>query len=81
MQVLEKTCPFCAELIKREAVKCKHCGSDLGMPEHPPQRARAVEAWLFVLLISVPFVLGGLLLAWYQTLPATERARFERSAQ
>ena len=25
----EKQCPFCAELIKAEAVKCKHCGSDL----------------------------------------------------
>lgn len=24
-----KTCPFCAEIIKKEAVKCKHCGSDL----------------------------------------------------
>ncbi|EOY5393178.1 zinc ribbon domain-containing protein [Cronobacter sakazakii] len=22
-------CPFCAELVKPEAVKCKHCGSDL----------------------------------------------------
>ncbi len=22
-------CPYCAELIKREAVKCKHCGSDV----------------------------------------------------
>jgi hypothetical protein len=25
----EKKCPFCAELIKNEAVKCKHCGSEL----------------------------------------------------
>lgn len=24
-----KKCPFCAELVLQEAVKCKHCGSDL----------------------------------------------------
>uniref|UniRef100_UPI0011A454A4 zinc ribbon domain-containing protein n=1 Tax=Yersinia aldovae TaxID=29483 RepID=UPI0011A454A4 len=22
-------CPFCAEIIKNEAIKCKHCGSDI----------------------------------------------------
>jgi hypothetical protein len=26
-----RKCPFCAELIKREAVVCRHCGND--MPE------------------------------------------------
>ncbi|WP_254664160.1 superinfection immunity protein [Pseudomonas mosselii] len=24
-----KTCPFCAEDVKFEAIKCKHCGSEL----------------------------------------------------
>lgn len=25
-----RQCPFCAERIRIEAVKCKHCGSDIG---------------------------------------------------
>lgn len=25
----EKTCPYCAELVKKAAVKCRHCGSSL----------------------------------------------------
>lgn len=24
-----KKCPFCAESVRKEAIKCKHCGSEL----------------------------------------------------
>lgn len=29
VKVQTKTCPFCAEDVKFEAIKCKHCGSEL----------------------------------------------------
>lgn len=27
-----RRCPFCAEDVRIEAIKCKHCGSDLTVP-------------------------------------------------
>lgn len=30
--VTQKKCPFCAEIIKREAIVCKHCGREVDVP-------------------------------------------------
>jgi hypothetical protein len=30
-----KKCPFCAEVVKREAVVCKHCGREFPVEKQP----------------------------------------------
>lgn len=51
-----KKCPFCAEWIKAEAVKCKHCGEEL-----PSEEDEHLPAWFTLIALAMV----GFLVAWF----------------
>lgn len=64
-----KTCPFCAEKVKPEAVVCRHCGRDLP----PPARRKFASRHPILTIVGVLMVVGWIS-SLFQTHPQAPKA-------
>ena len=69
---MTKKCPLCAEEIQAEAVKCRHCGSDLDAHQKAQQKQKDTAIGCAAL-----FVIGVLFYAWASWKDSTPEAQKE----
>lgn len=63
MEEKNKKCPYCAEEIKNDAIKCKYCGSDIGDKEGESKiKANHHSSYGVFTLLSILMPLIGLIL-------------------
>ncbi|GGZ90264.1 hypothetical protein [Novosphingobium arvoryzae] len=75
-----KICPYCSEEIKLNAIKCKHCGSDLDENENLNYHNGQLNSKknIFTRIVAFIFIAIALFLVWQIRSCSVEQTRRER---
>jgi len=58
-----RSCPFCAEPIRRQAIKCKHCGSEvLSAPALQDEGDGTQISWRRLAALALAIIITGLII-------------------